>query len=87
MRGPAVLWLRRSLASIVGAPIPPMDSDRYDNGLETQVRAYQVSRRLKVDGLVGERTQMMINAEVGQPGVPKLRDTVDAATLANRETQ
>ncbi|MEL7022410.1 MAG: AAA family ATPase [Pseudomonadota bacterium] len=87
MRGPAVLWLRRSLASIVGAPIPPMDSDRYDNGLETQVRAYQASRRLKVDGLVGERTQMMINAEVGQPGVPKLRDTVDAATLANRETQ
>ncbi|MEL6366338.1 MAG: AAA family ATPase [Pseudomonadota bacterium] len=72
MRGPAVLWLRQSLAAIVGEPIPPMDSDRYDNGLETQVRAYQASRRLVVDGLVGERTQMMINAEVGQPGAPTL---------------
>ncbi len=72
MRGPAVLWLRQSLAAIVGEPIPPMDSDRYDDGLETQVRAYQASRRLVVDGLVGERTQMMINAEVGQPGAPTL---------------
>ncbi|MEL7309945.1 MAG: AAA family ATPase [Pseudomonadota bacterium] len=87
MRGPAVLWLRRSLANILGTPIPPMDSDRYDTGLETYVREYQASRRLKVDGLVGERTQMMINAEVGQPGVPRLESDQMTPTLANREIQ
>lgn len=74
MRGPAVLWLRRSLAAINARPIPPVDSDRYDSGLEAEVRAYQASRRLTVDGLVGRLTQMMINAEVGQPGAPSLKN-------------
>ena len=85
MRGPGILWLRRSMASLLGVPIPPMESDRYDSALETRVREYQSSRRLEVDGLVGQRTQMMINAEIGQPGAPTLQDAEPVGLLVERE--
>ena len=71
-RGPGVLWLRQSLTAILGRDIPPLDSDRFDDNLNTQVRRYQRTRRLTVDGVVGQRTQMMINTELGLADIPRL---------------
>jgi general secretion pathway protein A len=65
MRDPDVVWLRKSLAAIQGDPINPMDSNYFDAELETRVRDYQVTRRLIVDGLVAQQTQILINTDLG----------------------
>ena len=65
MRDPNVVWLRKSLAEILGKPIDPMSSDLFDDNLEAHVRDYQVTRRLNVDGLVGQQTQIVINSDLG----------------------
>jgi general secretion pathway protein A len=65
MRDPDVIWLRESLAQIQGETIDPMDSDLFDENLEAHVREYQVTRRLNVDGLVGQQTQIVINSDLG----------------------
>ena len=72
MRDPHVTWLRESLATIQGKPISPMNSDHYDENLEARVKDYQRSRRLDVDGLVGQQTQIAINSDLGGSGIPKL---------------
>ena len=72
MRDPRVTWLRESLAAIQGAPIAPMNSDHYDETLEARVKDYQRSRRLDVDGLVGQQTQIAINSDLGTSDTPKL---------------
>ena len=72
MRDPQVTWLRESLAAIQGRPIAPMNSDHYDQNLEARVKDYQRSRRLDVDGLVGQQTQIAINSDLGTSGIPKL---------------
>jgi len=71
-RDPDVLWLRESLASIQGRPIEPMDSDLYDATLENRVRTYQRDRLLTVDGLVGQQTQIAIDADLGADDRPRL---------------
>jgi general secretion pathway protein A len=65
MRDPDVIWLRESLAKIQGKTIAPMDSELFDENLEAHVRDYQVTRRLNVDGLVGQQTQIVINSDLG----------------------
>ena len=65
MRDPGIPWLRESLAEIQGNPIDPMDSDYFDENLEARVRDYQVAKRLNVDGLVGQQTQILINSDLG----------------------
>jgi murein L,D-transpeptidase YcbB/YkuD len=72
MRDPGVGWLRESLTTIQGRPIAPMNSDHYDQDLEARVKDYQRSRRLDVDGLVGQQTQIAINSDLGTSGIPKL---------------
>ena len=73
MRGAGILWLRQSLAALSGEASPGVDgADRYDPDLASQVRDYQRSRRLTVDGLVGQKTQMMINTDLGVAGIPRL---------------
>ena len=71
IRDPDVAWLRQSLAKIQGNPIDPMSSDYFDENLEARVRDYQVSKRLEVDGLVGQQTQIVINTDL-QTGAPRL---------------
>jgi len=71
MRDPDVVWLRKSLATIQGDPIDPMDSDYFDATLEERVKDYQVARRLNVDGLVAQHTQILINSDLGA-GAPRL---------------
>ncbi len=75
MRDPGIVWLRQSLTAIMGRDIQPADSTLYDDTLETQVRDYQRSRRLTVDGLVGQQTQMMINTDLGLASIPRLSNT------------
>jgi len=71
MRDPGIVWLRESLAAIQGNPIDPMGSDLFDENLEARVRDYQIERRLNVDGLVGQQTQILINSDLGAPA-PRL---------------
>ncbi|MFQ5633871.1 MAG: AAA family ATPase [Gammaproteobacteria bacterium] len=72
MRDQDVKWLRESLAMIQGEPVAPMDSELFDQNLETRVRDYQRQRRLTVDGLVGYRTQIAINTDLDLAGGPRL---------------
>ena len=72
MRDVGVRWLRQSLAEIQGEPVPPMDSDLFDQDLESRVREYQRQRRLTIDGLVGYRTQIAINTDLDTLSGPRL---------------
>ena len=72
MRDPAVRWIRASLAAIQGEPASPMESDLYDEALEQRVREYQRERRLTVDGLVGQQTQIAMNTDLGAEDRPRL---------------
>lgn len=71
-RDPGVLWVRQSLAAILGVTVTDADSEMFDETLERQVKDYQRNRRLKVDGLVGQQTQIIINSDLGLDGVPRL---------------
>lgn len=71
-RDPGVLWLRQSLAAILGVTVTDADSELFDESLERQVKDYQRNRRLKVDGLVGQQTQIIINSDLGLDGIPHL---------------
>ncbi|MBT8444065.1 MAG: peptidoglycan-binding protein, partial [Gammaproteobacteria bacterium] len=72
MRHADIRWLRESLAAIQGEPVVPMDSELFDQDLESRVRDYQRQRRLTVDGLVGYQTQIAINTDLNQFGSPRL---------------
>lgn len=72
LRDPNIKWLRNSLAVIQGVAVEQADSDLFDEALELQVKNYQRSRRLKVDGLVGQQTQIIINTDLGLDGIPVL---------------
>ena len=72
MRHADIRWLRESLAAIQGEPVVPMDSELFDQDLESRVRDYQRQRRLTVDGLVGYQTQIAINTDLNQAGSPRL---------------
>ncbi len=72
-RGPAVTWLRQSLATIdPGYRAEPLDSQIYDAGLEARVREFQRDHRLLVDGLAGRQTQIIINSLLAGEDVPRL---------------
>ena len=72
MRDADVRWLRQSLAEIQGEPVTPMDSDLFDQDLETRVRDYQRQRRLTIDGLVGYQTQIAMNSDLSALPGPRL---------------
>ena len=72
-RGPAVTWLRRSLAEIDERYAnTPLDSDIYDPALEQRVREFQRDQRLEVDGLAGQLTQIMITRLLASDATPRL---------------
>lgn len=72
MRDPDVTWLRESLAAIQGEPAVSDSADHYDAELEERVRDYQKTKRLNVDGLVGQQTQIAINTDLGLEDTPTL---------------
>jgi general secretion pathway protein A len=73
MRDPNVLWLRQSLAAI-DADFRPgtLDSDLFDDDLEQKLKEFQRTYRLRIDGIAGEQTQILINSLLGPGGTPQL---------------
>jgi general secretion pathway protein A len=72
-RGPAVVWLRQSLAAIdTRYQTAASNSDVFDEGLQQQVRDFQRDHRLDVDGLAGHRTQIVINTLLAPDNAPRL---------------
>jgi len=73
MRDPNILWLRQSLAAI-DADFRPgnLDSDLFDEDLEEKLKEFQRTYRLRVDGIAGEQTQILINSLLGPGGTPQL---------------
>ena len=72
-RGPAVTWLRNSLAAIDeryagGSP----ESDIFDAELDRIVRDFQRDHRLDIDGVAGQHTQIIINSRLAVEGTPRL---------------
>ena len=72
MRDPDVRWIRQSLNAIQGTPVVAEGSALFDESLEAQVREYQKERRLTVDGLVGQQTQIAMNTDLGAENRPRL---------------
>ena len=73
IRDPNVVWLRRSLAAIDGDfRAENLDSDLFDEDLEDKLRLFQRAYRLRIDGIAGEQTQILINSLQGPGGTPQL---------------
>lgn len=72
MQGEGVLWLRRTLNSIQGRPTEPTASDYYDQELVRMVEDFQRRYRLRVDGIAGVQTQIVLDAVANASGAPLL---------------
>ena len=72
-RGPAVTWLRDSLAVIDAryASSNPR-SDIFDAELDQLVRDFQRDHHLDIDGVAGQHTQIIINSQLAAEGTPQL---------------
>ena len=68
-RGPGVIWLRTSLESVLNRPLPGDEPDLFDASLTAAVGDYQRNRGLFVDGIVGDRTLIHLQTDVGLVGV------------------
>ncbi|HMB76513.1 MAG TPA: AAA family ATPase [Kiloniellaceae bacterium] len=76
LRGDDVVWLRNQLAAANGSTPPTQDPVTFDAGLKNAVIAFQRSRGLHVDGLVGSETLVHLGAVNRQAGEPVLSDRV-----------
>lgn len=76
MRDENVRWLRQSLAAIDRDYDPEgtasTDLDYFDKELEQRLKDFQRQHRLKVDGLAGQQTQIIINSSLALDGIPRL---------------
>lgn len=78
-RGDVVLWLRRNLDRVDSRVAEAEQPEVYDAELVERVKAFQRSRELAPDGLVGERTLIHLNTLGDDRSVPLLsRFDVDA---------
>jgi len=73
MRDPNVLWLRQSLAAIDSDFRPQnLNSELFDDDLQQKLMEFQRAHRLRIDGIAGEQTQILINSLLGLGGSPQL---------------
>ncbi len=70
--GTDVAWLRTQLAEHLQRPAGS-GATTFDSELEELVMAFQRSRYLKEDGVVGARTVIHMNSVSGDPTVPRLK--------------
>jgi general secretion pathway protein A len=72
IRGPTVQWLVRQLALARGQVVDPGKAPLFDEGVEREVRQFQLEQGLVPDGLVGPQTLMRL-AGVGDRSAPQLQ--------------
>jgi len=70
-KGPEILWLRQAIAAALNLPQTP-GNDVYDKHLQASVERFQKMDHLNIDGIVGPETQMLLDAALQPPGVPRL---------------
>jgi general secretion pathway protein A len=76
MSGRDVAWLRTHLGEILNVPPRPEKNKREDffgGNLKSQVIAFQKSRGLTADGIVGTMTRIQLSAVIGSPNAPTLQ--------------
>jgi general secretion pathway protein A len=71
-RGKDVEWVRQRLHEADGTPMPARQRDVYDDDLRARVIAFQRSRSLLADGIVGEETLLHLSAAPRDPRIPRL---------------
>jgi general secretion pathway protein A len=71
-RGKDVEWVRQRLSELDGAPIRGKNRDVFDDELRARVIAFQRSRSLLPDGIVGEETLTHLSTAPRDPSVPRL---------------
>jgi general secretion pathway protein A len=68
-RGPSVIWLRTTLQAVAKVDLSGNEPDLFDAALTNAIRDYQRDRGLFVDGIVGDRTLINLQTDVGLIGV------------------
>ena len=71
-RGADVGWVRQQLETIQGVDLSTDNPLYFDDGLHQQVLAFQRSRGLVPDGVVGRHTIIQLNSLSRQSGIPRL---------------
>ena len=71
--GANVAWLKKRLAELRGESLEVAADATFDAALEDQVIAFQLSRSLEVDGIVGAHTLIQLSNAVGDSDVAMLR--------------
>lgn len=72
-RGPAIEWVRDSIAQVLGITLEGEDPGLYDPPLLKAVKAFQASRSLQPDGILGPLTLIHLNTASGME-VPLLEE-------------
>jgi len=72
-RGKDVEWVREQFAELDGVPGGGPNRQVFDDHLRARVIAFQRSRSLMADGIVGEETLTHLSAAQRDPKVPRLR--------------
>lgn len=73
-RGTDVLWLREQLRALDGTPVVSADPTVYDRALRARVRAFQQSRALRPDGVVGPETLVHLDSALRRAVDPRSSD-------------
>jgi general secretion pathway protein A len=76
MQGADVAWLRAKIDALEGRTSEDPGPAVYDASLERRVVAFQRSRALTPDGLVGDETLLQLTLASREPGVPSLSSRV-----------
>jgi general secretion pathway protein A len=71
-QGPAVIWLRETLARAQGMPAPAAPIGQFDAGLEEAVRDFQRRQQLPADGVAGNLTLLQLSQYDTHTGSPRL---------------
>src|SRR5512138_183703 len=72
MQGEGVRWLRQTLNAVQGRPTEEGASDYYDEELVQMVEDFQRRHRLRVDGIAGVQTQIVLDALANSANAPLL---------------
>jgi len=67
-----VAWLRKQIGQVLGVDLSSNDPLLFDPALFLHVQAFQRSRGLLADGIVGSHTLIHLNTQSGQSEIPRL---------------